>query len=203
MSKLQERALAELEQEYCISYVPQPMALPSDLIVEIGFGMGKATAAIAENNPDSQYIAIDVFLAGVGSLLSEIESRSLTNLRIIRYDAVEIFHTMIPDNTLSGIHIFFPDPWPKKKHHKRRLIQPDFVDLLCAKLADNGYIYVVTDWEDYAIHIQEVFSANSALRDIGAKTEKYPWRPLTRFENKAIKKSHVIREFLLEKHPLA
>ena len=136
------------------------------LVVEIGSGMGETTAAIAQSNPDTDYIAIEVHGPGVGSLLKKIASLGLTNLRLVRHDAVEVLGQMIPDAALAGLHLFFPDPWPKKRHHKRRLVQPLFVALAARKLAPGGYFHAATDWPEYATQIDEVFSSSSFFEKI-------------------------------------
>jgi tRNA (guanine-N7-)-methyltransferase len=167
---------------------------------EIGFGMGTATAEIAEKNPDKNYIGIEVFEAGVGKLWAEIQKRNLRNIQIIKHDAVEAVGKMIPGDSISGFHIFFPDPWPKKRHHKRRLIQRPFTDLLADKLVKNGYIYVVTDWEPYAGW------ALCELEQTPEMTNKYTqfalredWRPVTKFERKATAAGRETKELFFVK----
>jgi len=163
--------------------------------LEIGFGMGDATAEIAQANPDKNYLGIEVHRPGIGRLLWEIEKKSLCNVRIIEHDAVSVTQKMIPKNSLDAVHIFFPDPWPKKRHRKRRLIQRPFTDTLVSCLKQGGYLYMVTDWEDYALHALEELSASCALRN-AYETFAQPqsWRPLTKFEQKGMNKEHVIRE---------
>jgi tRNA (guanine-N7-)-methyltransferase len=163
--------------------------------VEIGFGMGLATAQIAENNPDTLFLCTEVFTAGVGKLLGEIERRQLQNVAIIQHDAVDIFTYMIPDNSLSGVHLFFPDPWPKKKHHKRRLLQEPFLRLLSHKLKDKGYLYFVTDWEEYAFSVLHLINESAFFRNsYEGFAPPADWRPTTRFEEKAQEKGHRIYE---------
>lgn len=170
------------------------------VIIEIGFGSGTATAEIAEEKKDQNFLGIEVFKPGIGNLLKEIEMRKLSNVRIIEGDAYEIFRDKIPGNSLEGIHIFFPDPWPKKRHHKRRLVRPDFADFMTAALAPGGYIYFVTDWEDYAEHSKKVFEETDGLKN---RYEKYAppqsWRPVTRFHRKGEDQHHPIRELMFEK----
>jgi len=170
------------------------------ITVEIGFGMGLATAAIAEKNPGKNYLGIEVHRPGVGRLLWEIDKRSISNIRIIEHDAVEVMEKMIPSCSLEAIHIFFPDPWPKKKHRKRRLIQRPFTETLARKLKAGGYLYMVTDWEDYALHALEELSAAAGLRnayeDFAAPQS---WRPETKFEQKGLAQEHVIRELFFNK----
>jgi tRNA (guanine-N7-)-methyltransferase len=169
--------------------------------VEIGFGMGEATALIAEGNPDKNYLGIEVHRPGVGKLLWEIEKRGLQNIRIIEHDAVEVLACMIAPASVHAFHIFFPDPWPKKKHHKRRLLTRPFTGLLAEKLVKGGYIYAVTDWEDYAEWILTEFAALPELVNPRAESlapqsfaPHPPWRPQTKFERKGIAKNHKISE---------
>ena len=168
--------------------------------LEIGFGSGLATAIIAQENNERNFLGIEVHKPGIGRLLWEIEKRSLVNIRIIEYDAVFVVQNMIPLKSLDAIHIFFPDPWPKKKHKKRRLIQRPFTDFLAGSLKPGGYLYMVTDWEDYANHALEELNASCELKN--AFNDFSPpmiWRPQTRFEQKGIEKDHVIRELYFNK----
>ena len=166
-------------------------------VLEIGFGSGIATAQIAQTNPDINYLGIEVHKPGIGHLLWEIENRSLKNIRIIEYDAVDVVKKMIPALSLKAIHIFFPDPWPKKRHRKRRLIQRPFTNALAACLKPEGYLYFVTDWEDYAQHALEELTATEGLKNAYADfAPTQSWRPTTRFEQKGLDKEHEIRELL-------
>jgi len=200
MSALQRRALEDLGGKYIIPVKtgridPAGLFGGREVVVEIGFGMGEATAEIAGNHPDTGFIGIEVHPPGIGKLLSEIEKRKLDNLLIIRHDAVEIFKTMIPDVCLAGIHIFFPDPWPKKKHHKRRLINPAFTEIISRKLKPGGYIHTATDWEEYADVILEVFRSNGMLENrYDGYSGSTHLRPVTKFEMKGLKQDHVIRD---------
>ena len=170
------------------------------VIAEIGFGMGIATAIIAESNPGNNYLGMEVHRPGIGKLLWEIERRSLANIRIIEHDAVEVFERMIPPCSLAGIHLFFPDPWPKKRHHKRRLVQRPFTDLLAAKLKPGGYLYMVTDWEDYATWALSTLTSTPGLVNVAdGFAPPQTWRPRTRFEAKGLEKNHTVRELLFEK----
>jgi tRNA (guanine-N7-)-methyltransferase len=165
------------------------------LTVEIGFGTGIATAGIAAANPDINYLGIEVFRAGVGRLLWEIENRNLQNIRIVEHDAVEVLSKMIPPSSVAAFHIFFPDPWPKKRHHKRRLIKRPFTGLLAEKLKTGGYIYAVSDWEDYALQILAELSAVPGLRNnFDGFAPAQTWRPRTKFEEKGLLKGHGVRE---------
>jgi tRNA (guanine-N7-)-methyltransferase len=170
------------------------------VIVEIGFGMGQATAIIAATHPAKNYIGIEVHRPGIGKLLHEIQDRSLSNVRIIEHDATEVFAGMIPPQSLEGIHLFFPDPWPKKRHHKRRLVQRPFTGVLAASLKPQGYLYMVSDWEDYAIHALEELNATEGLDNAdGGFSPPQDWRPRTRFEQKGLEKNHKVRELFLRK----
>ncbi len=165
--------------------------------IEIGFGMGKATAIIAAENPDKNYIGVEVHHAGVGRLLGEIERRGLTNLRVIEYDAIEVLSHMIPDDSVAAFHIFFPDPWPKKRHHKRRLVQRPRTDLIASKLAQNGYLYMVTDWEPYAEEAYAELTATKGLKNLyEGFAPRQTWRPETRFEEKGLEAHHRICELM-------
>jgi tRNA (guanine-N7-)-methyltransferase len=162
------------------------------IIMEIGFGMGEATAIIAKNHPDNAYIAVDVHPPGIGKLLARINEDKLTNVKVIEDDVHVVLEHMIAGHTLDGIHLFFPDPWPKKKHHKRRIVNDGFLQLIHPKLKKAGFIHIATDWVPYAIAIQEVFS-NSDLFT-GGVIEKPEWRPVTRFEDQGIDKDHAVND---------
>ena len=173
---------------------------PGPVAVEIGFGMGAATALIAERNPGINYLGIDVHRPGIGRLLWEIESRGLKNIRIIEGDAVQVLGQNIRDSSVSAFHIFFPDPWPKKRHHKRRLVTRPFTDLLAAKLIPGGYIYMASDWADYGDWALKELSATAGLANkYSAFAEPQGWRPQTEFERKGIRKNHEIRELFFLK----
>ena len=202
VTKGQERALETQWPAYGVEYGLQGIELnalfgriESKKILEIGFGMGETTAKIAQTLPDCDFLAAEVHTPGVGALLKLIEEFSLTNIRIIQHDVVDVLHNMIADASLDGVHIFFPDPWHKKRHHKRRLIQAEFVKLLCSKLKIGGYLHVATDWQEYAEWVLEVLNAEPKLQNTAAKenngyAEKPSYRPLTKFENRGIKLGH-------------
>jgi tRNA (guanine-N7-)-methyltransferase len=155
------------------------------LVVEIGFGMGQATAQIAQARPDLDYLGIEVHAPGIGALLQRIDEAALTNLRIVQHDAVAVLEAMIAPESLSGVHVFFPDPWPKKKHHKRRLIQPPFVALLASRLAPGGRLHCATDWQPYAEQMLAVLSAETQLVNSANGFAPRPdERPLTKFEQR-------------------
>lgn len=198
MTKAQERALEDGFPKFGITYAPNLLNLPqvfgresSPKILEIGFGMGDATAKIAQTLPESDFLAVEVHTPGVGSLYKWMEEFALTNIRIIQHDAVEVLQNMIADGSLDGVHIFFPDPWHKKRHHKRRLIQAEFVKLLCQKLKVGAYIHVATDWQEYAEWVLEVLNAEPQLKNTAENyAEKPYYRPLTKFENRGLKLGH-------------
>lgn len=200
MRPLQEHAYKNYYKDYGIKYSENFIDFKQhfrqdNTVIEIGFGMGDATIKIAESHPGIAYLAIEVHKAGIGKLLGEIHEKELKNLKVIEYDAVEIFKHMIPDNSLTGVHIFFPDPWPKKRHHKRRLIKEEFITLITKKLKPAGYIYIVTDWEDYAEQILEVMNNVPSVKNkYPAFAEKQPDRPTTKFEKKGLDKKHKIKE---------
>ena len=160
----------------------------SELILEIGFGMGASTAEIAKSNLNKNYIAIEVHSPGVGNLLKLIQESDIPNLKIIQHDAVEVLNEMIKNDSLDGIHIFFPDPWPKKRHHKRRLIQSNFLKLIAQKIKKSGYLHIATDWEDYALWIIDLLDKEELLQKTSDDYFKKPvYRPLTKYENRGIK----------------
>ncbi len=160
-------------------------------ILEIGCGMGETTATIAAAHPQNDYLGIEVHTPGVGSLLKEIATRELSNLRVIQHDAVEVVRDMIAPGSLSGTHVFFPDPWPKKRQQKRRLIQPEFVKLLATRLAPSGYLHCATDWEEYALQMLEVLSAETQLTNMAKDfIPRPPYRPQTKFETRGLRLGH-------------
>jgi tRNA (guanine-N7-)-methyltransferase len=162
------------------------------VVLEIGFGMGEATALIARDFPNTGFLAVEVHKPGIGKLMARIEELGLSNIRIIEGDAHPIITTMIPDNSIDGIHLFFPDPWPKKRHHKRRIINAEFLGLIYPKIKDGGFFHVATDWVPYAEHIQEVFASSPLF--VGGVVERPEWRPVTRFEGQGITKDHQVTD---------
>jgi tRNA (guanine-N7-)-methyltransferase len=160
-------------------------------VLEIGFGMGETTAAIAAAQGETNYLGLEVHTPGVGSLLKLIAEGGLTNVRVIQHDAVEVARDMIPPASLAGIHVFFPDPWPKKRHHKRRLIQPPFVALLASRLAPGGYFHCATDWQEYAEQMLAVLAAEPLLENTATGFAPRPgYRPLTKFEQRGLRLGH-------------
>lgn len=223
MTDAQRRALEELGPAYILdppaaasptaaagawpqSAFPDP-SLP--LLLEIGFGMGEATAAFASSQKRFNLLGVEVHRPGVGKLLIDIEKRGLDNLRIVTVDAVTLLRDYLSEESLAGAHIFFPDPWPKKRHHKRRLIQPEFLGLLARRVAPGGYLYLVTDWPDYAEQMREALTvafagpisgdapAPAFVNPYSGFASPRPWRPTTSFERKARNKGHDIFEFFL------
>ncbi len=197
VSSAQARAHEALLPRYGISYAPRPLDLDACFgragpkVLEIGFGMGETSAAIATAHPDTDYLGIEVHTPGVGSLLKQIGELGLTNMRIVQHDAVEVLREMIALNSLDGAHIFFPDPWPKKRHHKRRLVQPEFVALLASRLKPAGYVHLATDWEEYAAQMLEVLAAEPSLENTVAGYAPRPdYRPQTKFETRGLKLGH-------------
>ena len=167
------------------------------IIMEIGFGMGEATAIIAKNHPNNGYIAVDVHPPGIGKLLARIVENNLTNLKVVEDDVHVVLQHMIPDESLDGIHLYFPDPWPKKKHNKRRIVNEGFLSLIHPKIKRGGFIHIATDWVPYAESIQDVFAASTLFT--GGVIDKPEWRPVTRFEGQGIDKDHAVNDMLYMK----
>jgi len=167
--------------------------------LEIGCGIGDAIISLARENPDNDYIGIEVYLPGLGSILQAIKQHKLTNVRLVRDDAMECLRETISDQSLNGVMVFFPDPWPKKRHNKRRLIQPKFLSLIAKKLKRHGRLFVGTDWQNYADHIIDISVDHPELSNL-ADSEIYSprpaWRPLTRYEKRALRLEHIVRDFV-------
>ncbi len=207
LTKGQEKALAEQWPHFGIEYKPERIDLSavfdradSPKILEIGFGMGETTAKIAQTLPEKDFLGVEVHTPGVGALLKLIEESAIPNIRIIQHDAVDVLNNMLPDASLDGVHIIFPDPWHKKRHHKRRLIQAEFVKLLCAKIKLGGYLHVATDWQEYAEWVLEVLQAESMLKNTAQEyAEKPAYRPLTKFENRGIKLGHGVWDLVFSR----
>jgi tRNA (guanine-N7-)-methyltransferase len=208
----QARALAEIGPRFMLPYQPAVLDLdaafgraasnsnPAPRILEIGFGMGEGLAEIAAANPENDYIGVEVHTPGVGALLKQIGERGLTNVRVIQHDAVEVLTRMLAPASLAGVHIFFPDPWHKKRHHKRRLIQPSLVSLLASRLAPGGYIHLATDWQDYAEQMLAVLSAEPLLANTVADYAPRPdTRPLTKFEQRGIRLGHGVWDLVFRR----
>ncbi len=167
------------------------------LILEIGCGMGQTTAAIAAAQPENDFIGVEVHPPGVGNLCNLLEEQRVANVRVIQHDAVDVLQHMIAPHSLHGVHIYFPDPWHKKRHNKRRLVQPALVSLIASRLANGGYLHMATDWVPYADQMLEVLNSEPSLKNsadgFAAKPE---WRPLTKFELRGIKLGHEVRDIL-------
>jgi len=205
-SNAQQRAVETLMPQYGIPYTPALLDLDSAFnrvapkILEIGFGMGTATAQIALANPDKDYLGVEVHTPGVGNLLKLMQEHELTNLRVIQHDAVEVLRNMIADAAFDGVHIFFPDPWPKKRHHKRRLLQAEFLALLCQKLKPGGYLHFATDWEEYAQWALEVLQAEPRLANTVQDYAPRPeYRPLTKFEQRGLNLGHGVWDLIFRR----
>ena len=202
----QARALAELGPRFVLPYADavtdfaMAFGRRAPLVLEIGFGMGDATATIASARPETDFLGIEVHPPGVGALLKRIGEEALTNLRILQHDAVEVLEHMIAPESLAGVHLFFPDPWHKVRHHKRRLVQPAFVRLLASRLGEHGIVHCATDWQPYAAQMLEVLSAEPGLRNTAAGFAERPaLRPLTKFENRGIGLGHDVWDLVFEK----
>ncbi len=205
-SPAQQRAHAELMPRLGIAFAPAPLDFAAifgraaPVVLEIGSGMGETTARIAAENPDTDYVAIEVHGPGVGSLLRRVADEGLANVRVIQHDAVEVLREMVPEGSLAAIHVFFPDPWPKKRHHKRRLVQPEFVQLAASRLARGGRLHVATDWQEYADHVLAVLSQTPALANTAAGfAPRPPWRPETKFERRGLRLGHGVWDVLFRK----
>jgi tRNA (guanine-N7-)-methyltransferase len=203
VSVAQQRAIDTLLPRYGIPYVARPLDLAqafrrsAPTILEIGFGMGDSTATIAQAHPENDYLALEVHTPGVGNLLKLIDEHQLSNIRIMQHDAVEVLRDMLADGTLDGVHIFFPDPWHKARHNKRRLIQTPFIAQLVRKLKPGGYIHVATDWQDYAEQVLEVLGAEPLLQNTVADFAPRPdYRPLTKFEQRGLKLGHGVWDLI-------
>jgi tRNA (guanine-N7-)-methyltransferase len=202
-SRGQQRAYSELLPRFGVSYRSEPLDFAqlfgrkAPVVLEIGFGMGETTARIAAENPATNYLGIEVHAPGVGSLLRQVEELALANVRVVTHDAVEVLRDMVPPGSLAAMHVFFPDPWPKKRHHKRRLIQPEFAALAASRLAPGGRLHVATDWQDYAEHVLAVLSAVPLLRNTaGGFAPRPPTRPETKFERRGLKLGHGVWDLL-------
>jgi len=206
VTEAQRRALADLLPIYGVPFAAAVLDLDrlfgraAPKILEIGFGMGETTAAIAQAHPEADYLGVEVHSPGVGSLLKRIAALGLANLRIIQHDAAEVLEHMITPGSLDGVYIFFPDPWPKKRHHKRRLMQPAFTALLASRLKPGGYLHVATDWEHYAQQMLDVLSAEPALENTAGRFAERPaTRPLTKFERRGLNLGHPVRDLVFRR----
>ena len=202
----QRRALDELSPQFVLPFAATPLDWTAAFgrtaarVLEIGFGMGATTAEIAAHRPDDDFLGIEVHEPGVGALLKLIGEQKLPNIRIIEHDAVEVVEQMLPESSLDGVHIYFPDPWHKARHHKRRLIQPPFVATLAARLKPGGYLHLATDWENYAEQMLEVLSAEPTLQNTATGYAPRPdYRPVTKFERRGLKLGHGVWDVLFKR----
>ena len=206
MGPQRRAAMARLGPRYALPFQDAPID-PSvvfgnhhPVVLEIGCGMGETTAAIAAANPAVNYLGIEVYEAGVGALLARIDAGGLANLRVIQHDAVPVLERMIRPQSLAAIHVFFPDPWPKKRHHKRRLIQPPFVALAASRLAPGGLLHCATDWPEYADQMLEVLSANPLLTNsVQGFAQRPAERPVTKFERRGLALGHPVHDLIFER----
>lgn len=208
MTPGQRRAFERLWPRFGLDYRPGPLDLPAlfgnehPVYLEIGFGNGDALAEMAQRHPGRNYLGIEVHTPGVGHLLRQLEEQGSENVRVLRHDAVEVLGDMIPDGALAGTYLFFPDPWHKKRHHKRRIVQPAFAELLARKLVPGGFFHAATDWEDYALHMLEVLDACPALHNTASDGRFVPRpedRPLTRFEQRGLRLGHGVWDLVYER----
>jgi tRNA (guanine-N7-)-methyltransferase len=206
MGSGQARALQELGPRFMLPWQEAPLDFAAQfgrqapVVLEIGFGMGDATADIAQRFPAIDFLGVEVHTPGVGALLRQIGERGLGNIRIVQHDAVEVLRAMVPETSLAGVHVFFPDPWHKKRHHKRRLLQPEFVAELAHHLAPGGYLHCATDWEPYAQQMLEVLTGEPLLVNSAQGYAPRPeHRPLTKFEARGIKLGHGVWDLLFRR----
>jgi tRNA (guanine-N7-)-methyltransferase len=206
LSDGQARALETLAPRYCLPFEKSVLDLEKTFgrhaptILEIGTGMGETTAHIAALIPDTNFIGVEVHTPGIGSLLKMIDEQSLSNLRLIQHDAVEVVTHQLAPASLAGVHVFFPDPWHKARHQKRRLIQAPFVELLASRIAVGGYLHCATDWEDYAVQMLDVLSSNTSLRNTAeAYAERPPYRPVTKFERRGLRLGHGVWDLVFQR----
>jgi len=208
MSPAQHHAYDTLLPRYGIAFGEHPLdctaafGRDAPTILEIGFGMGETSARIAQSMPECNFLGIEVHTPGVGALLKLVEQQHLTNLRVIQHDAMDVVQHMIGESALAGVHLFFPDPWPKARHHKRRIVQPPFIKLLASRLAPGGYLHCATDWEPYAQSMLEVLSSEPLLANTVAGFAPRPaYRPITKFETRGLKLGHGVWDILFRKLP--
>ncbi len=206
VSPAQQRACDTLLPLFGIPYAAQQLDLAqvfgrnAPKILEIGFGMGDSTASIAQAHPENDYLALEVHTPGVGNLLKLIDAQQIGNIRLMQHDAVEVMRDMIADRTLDGVHIFFPDPWHKARHNKRRLIQSPFISQLVQKIKPGGYIHVATDWQDYAEQVLRVLNAEPLLENTATDYASRPnYRPLTKFEQRGLKLGHGVWDLVFKR----
>jgi tRNA (guanine-N7-)-methyltransferase len=206
MSRAQRRAHETLLAHFGLPYASQRLDLAAAFgrdaptILEIGFGMGETTALVAQAHPEINYLGVEVHAPGVGSLLKQIEQRGLRNVRIVQHDAMEVIEYMLAPGSLDGVFVFFPDPWPKKRHHKRRLVQPPFARALALRLKPAGVLHLATDWHDYAVQMLEVLRAEPLLENTAADFAPRPeYRPHTKFEQRGLRLGHGVWDVIFRR----
>jgi tRNA (guanine-N7-)-methyltransferase len=209
MTPSQEKALDRLWPEYGIDYSTQPLAMDAifgrraDRVLEIGFGNGETLVQDALDHPDLDYLGVEVHQPGVGHCLIGAQREAISNLRVISHDAIEVLQNQVPPESLAAINLYFPDPWPKKRHHKRRIVQPDFLALTASRLQSGGRLNIATDWENYAEHIDEVVAASPwfqvAERHVHSGDHAELQRQTTKFERRGLRHGHRIRDWSLQK----
>ncbi|MFK5950876.1 MAG: tRNA (guanosine(46)-N7)-methyltransferase TrmB [Methylococcales bacterium] len=203
----QQKAIDNIWDKYCLDPSQdydflQVFEKQSPLIVEIGFGNGSSLAAMAEANPDLNYLGIEVHRPGVAHLMLLLEEKNISNVKIYHHDAIEILEQKIPDHFIQGVHLFFPDPWHKRRHHKRRIVRPSFIDLLNKKLVVNGYFHTATDWEHYAKSMLKILTVSTKLYNTSKSTEyceRPDYRPLTKFEGRGLRLGHGVWDLIFRK----
>jgi tRNA (guanine-N7-)-methyltransferase len=205
-SPAQRQTYEALLPHFGIPFSPTPLDLErafgrsNPKVLEIGSGMGETTAAIAAARPEHDFLAVEVHAPGIAGLLRLVDRQGLTNVRVVRHDAVEVVQQMIAPGALAAVHIFFPDPWPKKRHHKRRLLQPAFVHALAERLAPGGYLHAATDWQDYATEILATFHAEPLLLNMASEFAPRPaYRPLTKFERRGLARGHGVWDVIFRR----
>jgi tRNA (guanine-N7-)-methyltransferase len=206
MTAKQTRGLTDGFARFGLTYAAQPLAFSKTFnrnapcVMEIGFGMGVTTAQIAQSLPETDFLAVEVHPPGVGNLCNLLDEQKIANVRVLQHDAVEVLNHMIAPQSLAGVHVYFPDPWHKKRHNKRRLIQPPLVSLIASRLVVGGYLHLATDWVPYAEQMLEVLSAEPLLRNEVVDYAPRPaWRPETKFERRGINLGHEVRDLLFRR----
>jgi len=207
MTEAQRNALDTLWDKYCLD--PEGVCDFSEvfgrhapIILEIGFGNGESLAKTAEDNPDKDYIGIEVHKPGVGNLLAQLERKQISNVRIFYHDAIEVLEKCIPTHSLTGMHLFFPDPWHKRKHHKRRIVRPSFVKLMAQKIQPAGYFHAATDWQHYAQHMLKILAVADQFTNMSESHDYCPrpdYRPLTKFEQRGLRLGHGVWDLIFKR----
>ncbi len=211
MTAGQRRAYAEVLPRVALPYAPQPLdasaafGRSAPCVLEIGFGMGETTAKIAQARPDVNFLGVEVFAAGVGALCMQIDESRLTNVRIVQHDAVEVVRDMLATDSLAGVHIYFPDPWPKARHHKRRLVAAPFIGLLAGRIVPGGYLHCATDWQHYAEQMLAVLGSEPQLANLHAGYAPHPRNPLierptTKFHARGERLGHGVFDLVFVRH---